>query len=232
MSAFSEIPLHRVSTAEQVASGLTEMIMLGELAAGLPLRESVVAANLGISRNTVREAVRLLEQSGLVRHELHRGTVVVNPSLADVEELYHARLRLEVAAVSGPVPSERLDGVRRAFNDLARVATGRDAPEIVAKDLAFHAALVALLGSSRLDTFYRQLVQELRFYLMVLTVEDREYERPDFVIEEHRVIVDALEAGNAAAAVAAVSEHVRSNAARLSAILVARDEAATTKDRA
>jgi DNA-binding GntR family transcriptional regulator len=90
---------------------------------------------------------------------------------------------------------------------------------IVVKDLAFHSAVVGLLESRRIDAFYSQLATELRFYLMVLSVSDREYERPRSVLEEHRPILEALESGDIEAAVRAVTVHVESNADRVKAIL-------------
>lgn len=222
MDTYDDIRLHRVSTAEQVARGLTEKIMRGEVEAGEPLRESAMAASLGISRNTVREAIRLLEQSGLVRHELHRGTVVIEPSVDDLIELYHTRMRLEVAAVTGTPTAEGIASLQDAFTVFGHAAQRGDALEIVRADLAFHAAIVALLGSKRIDAFYAQLVRELQFFLMVLTVEDREYERPDFVIEEHQGIFDAILAGDTERAVEAVNTHIDRNMRRLTAILANR----------
>ncbi|GAA1787252.1 GntR family transcriptional regulator [Planosporangium flavigriseum] len=221
---FEDLPLKRQSTAQQVASGLSDMIMSGALTAGAPLRESAIAASLGISRNTVREAVRILEQGGLVRHEMHRGAVVIEPSVDELDELYQARLRLEVAAVRHAHAPERVRAVRAAFEELAEATASGQAHEIVVKDLAFHAAVVGLLASKRIDAFYSQLATELRFYLMVLSVTDREYERPESVLEEHRPILDALESGDTEAAVQAVTVHVEGNGERLKAILEGRSQ--------
>jgi DNA-binding FadR family transcriptional regulator len=64
------------STSEQVADVLRENILNGELKPGAPLREQHIAKMLGISRNMVREAMRLLAREGLVTYHLHRGVVV------------------------------------------------------------------------------------------------------------------------------------------------------------
>ena len=70
MNPVENLTLHRTSTAQQVADGLSDAIMRGEMPPGAPIRESAIAASLGISRNTVREAVRMLENGGLVRHTM------------------------------------------------------------------------------------------------------------------------------------------------------------------
>ena len=55
---------------------------------------------------------------------------------------------------------------------------------------------MALLDSSRLDEFYAELTQELRFYLMVLSVEDREFENPGVILAEHEAILSAIRTGD------------------------------------
>jgi DNA-binding GntR family transcriptional regulator len=69
----SVLQLRRESTAQQVASALRELIVTGGLPSGAHLREAALAQQLGVSRNTVREAVQILVSDGLVRREMHRG---------------------------------------------------------------------------------------------------------------------------------------------------------------
>ncbi len=224
VASFDDIRLKRTSTADQVAMGLADKIMSGELRPGQPLRENTIAIDLRISRNTVREAVRLLEQSGLVTYEFNRGTIVKEPSVDDLVELYRARLALEVAAVVTPATDDGIARVREAFERLTTAAGGGDAHEIVENDLAFHVALVSLLDSSRVDAFYAQLVRELEFYLMVLSLEEREHERPGDVLTEHRPIVDAIVAGDGATAARMVTEHIQVNTERVRRVLMNRAE--------
>ena len=215
--------LRRSTTAQQVADGLSQQIMAGAFTAGDRLRESALAAELGVARNTMREAVRILELSGLVRYEVNRGAVVISPTPEKVDALYTARERLEsLAAAQVPTP-EQLAVINAAFDDLVAATQSREAPLIVEKDLAFHAAIVAMLGSSRIDDFYAELTRELRFYLVVLSVQDREFEHPESVLREHQPIVDALRAADPDRAVAEVRAHINRNAARLKEILTEKD---------
>lgn len=223
MSALDGIVLRRSTTAQQVAEGLSERILDGAFAPGDRLRESAIASELGIARNTVREAVRILELGGLVRYEVNRGAVVISPTPESVDALYTARERLETAAVSHPAAPEHMEAVVAAFDALTSVVESRDARRIVETDLAFHAAIVALLGSSRLDKFYAELTLELRFYLMVLSVEDREFENPDRLLAEHRAILDAVRSGDTDRAIDEVRAHIRTNALRLKEILAGRE---------
>lgn len=213
----------RSTAAQQVAAGLASRIVAGAFAPGARLRESAIATELGVARNTVREAVRILELSGLVRHEVNRGAVVISPTPEKVEELYAARERLETAAVSRAAETPEIDALRKAYEDLVEAAASHDVLRIVDVDLAFHATIVSMLHSSRIDEFYADLLVELRFYLTVLSLEDREFEHPDDILTEHRVILEAVESGNAAAAVEHVRAHIERNAKRVIEILQGRD---------
>lgn len=188
------IAVHRISTAQQVADGLTELILSGRISPGAPIRESAVALQLGISRNTVREAVRILEQGGLVRRtDMHKGASVVEPSADELRDLHAARKLLELAGAAATTSPESVKEVRAAFDALVHASTQHELELMVARDLEFHTAIVRQLGNARLDAFYEQLTRELRFYLMVLSVEDNEYEEPAQVIEEHQAVIEAIE---------------------------------------
>jgi DNA-binding GntR family transcriptional regulator len=228
MSALDGMVVRRSTTAQQVADGLSERILAGAFPPGQPLRESAIAAELKVARNTVREAVRILELSGLVRHEVNRGAVVISPTPERVDALYTARERLETAAVSRTPTAEQLTAIGDAFDALARAAATSDPSPIAEADMAFHRAIVALLDSSRLDEFYAELTRELRFYLLVLSLEDREYENPAALLAEHEAILTALRSGDSARAVAEVRSLIVTNARRLREILTERGRQSTT----
>lgn len=225
MSALDGLVIHRQTAAQQVADGLAARILGGAFGAGDRLRESAIAAELGVARNTVREAVRILELSGLVRHEVNRGAVVISPTPETVEALYVARERLETAAAARPATPAHLDRLRNAFERLEEAAATHDPTRIAEMDLDFHSAIVAMLDSSRLDAFYGELIVELRFYLMVLSLTDREHERPQDLLAEHREILTAIESGESETAVELVRSHIRRNASRVADIVAAREGA-------
>ena len=216
------LTLRRTSTPTQVAEGLSNAIIRGEIPPGAPIRENMIATSLGISRNTVREAIRMLEAGGLVRHTMHRGAAVVDPTPQDVDDLYRARMALELAAVSTPRTPEELAPVRAALQDLLTTYASKDPAAITEKDLAFHTTIVSLLGSKRIDDFYAQLVRELRFFLVVLSVEDREFEYQDGVIEEHTATMAAIESGDPDRARRVVEETLAVSGRRVADIFAAR----------
>ncbi len=224
--AVESLTLQRTSTAKQLAEGLTNAIIRGEIAPGAPIRESVLATSLGISRNTVREAIRILETGGLVRHTMHHGAAVVHPTRQDVDDLYRARMALELAAVSTPRTQQELVPVQAALQELLNTYGSKDPAAIAEKDLAFHAAIVSLLGSKRIDDFYAQLVRELRFFLIVLSTEDREFEYPDGSIEEHTATMAAIESGDPDCARRMVEKTLAVSGRRVADIFAARASSA------
>lgn len=214
MSALDGLEVRRTTTAQQLADGLSERIMAGAFGPGDRLRESAIAAELGVARNTIREAVRILELTGLVRYEVNRGAVVIAPTKEKIEALYTARERLETAALARTPRPEQLEAITKAFDALVDAAEN-DEREIVDRDLAFHQAIVALLDSTRLDEFFAALTKELRFYLTVLAKQ----ETPAEVIAEHRAILDAIRLGDRDRAVAEIRAHVDVSVERLNAML-------------
>ncbi len=218
MSALDGIEVRRTTTAQQLADGLSERILAGAFGPGDRLRESAIAAELGVARNTIREAVRILELTGLVRYEVNRGAVVIAPTPENVEALYTARERLETAAVVRTPSLAQLEAITARFDELVATARTGDVRAIVDRDLAFHQAIVAMLDSSRLDEFFAALTKELRFYLTVLTRS----ETADEVVAEHEAILDALRAGDHDRAVAEIRAHIGTSVQRLKELLARR----------
>lgn len=221
------LALHRTSAPEQVADRLTALILDGTLGAGERLRESALSQALGISRNSVREGIRLLEQGRLVRYEMHRGAVVVTPSIADLDDLYRTREHLESLAAAAPPTPEQQAALAHAFEELVAAARSGQAREIVRADMAFHATLVARLGSERLSAFFDTVTTEMGYYLLILSHTDDEPGRVDeAVLSHHRRLLEALGSGDAEAARAAVIDHLASNHRRIRDILEASGAAA------
>ncbi|MHA3723553.1 GntR family transcriptional regulator [Leucobacter sp. HY1910] len=220
-------PLHRKSAAELVSDRLMQLIVAGVLEAGEPLRETQLAERLGISRNSLREGIRLLERSRLVKYEMHRGAIVSDPSLADLDDLYRTRRHLETAAVRAAPTEGGLNQLRRAWEHLEASTSVPAAEPIVAADLALHQAIVGLLDSERISAFYASICKELVFYFSVLSHADEEYRYPQTpIVDRHREIVEAILERRVADAERLTLQHIDENQARLTDILRARAAAA------
>ncbi|GAA0490480.1 GntR family transcriptional regulator [Streptomyces stramineus] len=152
------------STAQRVADALRDRIEDGGLPPGTQLSEEALGRDIGVSRNTLREAFRLLVHESLVVHRLNRGVFVRVLESADVTDIYRVRGALETAGVRAAAGAPR--ALRAAVTDAVdraeRAAADGDWRGVGSADLAFHRALAALSGSPRIDAAMDRLLAELR----------------------------------------------------------------------
>src|SRR6185437_16206705 len=92
-------PIERFTLAGATLQAIRERILSGAYAEGDPLRQDAIAAELGVSRIPVREALRQLEAEGLVTFSPHRGAVVSTFSIGEIEELFELRAQIEADLV-------------------------------------------------------------------------------------------------------------------------------------
>jgi DNA-binding GntR family transcriptional regulator len=156
--------------AERVADVLRGRMLDGELVPGLQLNEKAIADALGISRNTLREAFRLLTHERLLVHEHSRGVFVREPGVVDVADIYAARRVIECGAIrqwAGASDAAR-NGVRDAVRFGVHGAESENWVDVGTANIRFHRAITALAGSARLDEEVQRLLAELRlaFYVM------------------------------------------------------------------
>jgi DNA-binding GntR family transcriptional regulator len=210
--------IQRQSTADQAAGAVREAILSGRLLPGMPLREAALAAELGVSRSSLREAARTLESEGLVRYQMNRGIVVADITGADAGDIYAARAAVELAAADA-LTGHRDPAVYGNLADLVEQierAFGRgDVAAVLDGDRLFHATLVAATGSPRLRRFHGQLQQEQRLALALSERSRRELGR---TADDHRQLLDALH-GSKAQARAELTAHLRAGAAELQRLL-------------
>jgi DNA-binding GntR family transcriptional regulator len=185
---FGSLQIKRASTAEQVAEALRQMILRGDVEQGQPLREVSLASTIGVSRNTMREAIRVLAREGIVTHQMHRGAVVTRLTGGDIEDIFRVRRVLELAAVSATrdAEPEQLAGLADAVNALAAAARVGDWGAIIDADQLFHERLVALLGSRRLSRFFNAIQAEIR---LCMSIVDRSSSDTDALIAEHQELL-------------------------------------------
>src|SRR5258708_12587617 len=160
--------IHRVSVADQVASVLRQRILNGELRPGTPLQEVPLAESLGVSRNTMREATRLLWLENLLKRSIHRGVAVSQLSLKAVEEIYPLRRMLEISGVLAAKDNRRevLPELRSAVECYELAVRERDWLRAVGFDLQFHSLLIQFHCIRRLDSFYQRSIEDLTIGLV------------------------------------------------------------------
>ncbi|SES25282.1 DNA-binding transcriptional regulator, GntR family [Lentzea xinjiangensis] len=199
-------PARRRSLGSEVADVIREAIFDGRYPPGSALREVELSEALRVSRGPVRDALRVLEQEGLVRAEWHRGATVAVLSLQDVAELDSLRGALEALAVERVVASgASLDAISAAALAMERASTPH---EMVRCDIAFHDAVYAAAGHSRLVQAWQAIRSQVHLFLITrVNVSTDGY--LEQIRDEHRDLVAALRLGDAGRALELFAEHRR-----------------------
>lgn len=201
---FERLALDRQSTPSQITDALEEEILDGSMKPGERLREAQLAEAFSVSRNSVREALRVLERKGLVRHIPHRGAEVIKLTVEDVGDLFRARTVLERAGLRRAAGSkESMALLMQEVEGIEAAAKRADTASLLEHDLTFHRILVEQIGSRRLDEQYVTLQRELRLALSQLDSYD-----PMKQVEDHREIVEALSAGKGDVADDVLNSHL------------------------
>ena len=220
--------INRISVADQVASILRRRILDGELPPGTALQELPMAASLGVSRNTVREATRILSLEGLLKRSAHRGVAVAQLSLEDVAEIYKLRHILEIPAVLAAKieDSDVLAEMRTALEGYEEAVEGMDWVRAVRFDLHFHTLLIRFHRNRRLESFYQKLLGELR---MGMVLVDLRHDDPGVLVPVHRRIYQLLTHGEINECATLLAQHLRDSESRLTVVMDQRIAGAAAK---
>ncbi|MBC3991939.1 GntR family transcriptional regulator [Streptomyces sp. AC563] len=212
--------LGRTSTAERVADVLRDRIAEGFFPPGTKLSEDSIKGALGISRNTLREAFRLLTRERLLVHELNRGVFVRVVTVEDLGDIYRVRSLVECAAVRsvGEPPytgavAEAMRAIEAAVVAGEEAARGRAWQDLSTANIRFHQGIVALAGSPRTNDLMRGVLAELRLVFHVMA-DPRRFHAP--YLTRNRQVWEALDAGRVAEAEALLADYLADSRSQLS----------------
>jgi DNA-binding GntR family transcriptional regulator len=208
--------------AETIANRLDEiqeqvrtMIHTGALRPGERVNENALAAQLGVGRNSAREALRALEQVGLVRIVPNRGAEVRKVSLEEALDLYD--VRAGIAHTAGRLAAMRLDAgdeaeIQRLLKGMEAALAARDGGKYSALNQSFHTALMAATKNPRLIALDKAVAAELSLHIGkgVYTMAQMQLSHA-----EHCDLVDALRDGRVADAADAFERHILNGKQRM-----------------
>lgn len=184
----------RASTVELLAAALRERIIKGVYLPGERLAEEAIVKSLKVSRNSLREAFRLLTHERLLVHELNRGMFVRKLTVDDVVDLYRVRKLVECNAVrrldSRP---EQADDMVDAVNAGDLATKSGDWRGLGTANMMFHQAVGTLAESPRIDELMRNILAELRLVFHTMA-DPRRFHEP--YLERNKEILAAIEAGD------------------------------------
>jgi DNA-binding GntR family transcriptional regulator len=218
--------LSRRTAADQAADVIRDRILSGQVAAGTPLRQEQLAAELGISRIPLREALKQLEAEGLVTIASHKGATVAELSIAEIDELFQLRLRLETWVLELAVPN-------LSSTDLAALdalLAEQEAPDNLARwgDLNWQFHEVMYRAADRpvtlkmLKRIHDNIDRYLRFEISSTNGRAR-------AIREHQALLDLCRAGDVDQAVKLLEAHIQQTADSLISKLKSRHQSATAE---
>ncbi len=194
----------------RVYERVRDEIVSGALRPGEQLVEARIAADLGVSKTPVREALIRLQRDGLVAIEPYRGARVLEPSAEDIREILELRLLIECQIardLAAQRPADVIAALDSSIDESRAALAAGETQRLLDSLTAFSDILAEACGNSRM----LKLLVDLRSVLLVigktsLRVPGREARS----IAEHEAIVAAIKAGDADAAAAATERHIRS----------------------
>jgi len=198
-----------------VQAEIEQLILRGELAVGQRINESDLASRFGMSRGPIREALRALEESRLVRSEKNRGVFVREVSIDEADEIYDVREALDqligqrVAERTTPEQLRDMQTVVAAMDDATAV---QDIKRYHALNLKFHDMLVDFAGNARLTETYRLLTKGLLLFRLRGLQDGGGFSVSN---TEHKAVVEAIAARDSARAGRLLRRHAVESRARM-----------------
>ncbi|MCW2716660.1 MAG: hypothetical protein QOG20_207 [Pseudonocardiales bacterium] len=195
-------------SSEGVARILRQAILDGRLKPGQPLRERVLAEEIGISRTPIREALFILQGEGLVGLTPNRGATVRTITAADIAEIYALRSVLEchaAATAAERITEADLARLEDAHARLERIGDNGTGHEQADADLQLHGIITQAAGSQLLRTMIGQVHAFTVTYRSRYPYNAEQVHRAN---KQHREIIDALRDHDAPRAEMLMREHV------------------------
>ena len=202
----------RQATHEVVADALREAITTGRLKARQPLPQAEIAANLQVSHIPVREALRQLESEGLVTYQANRGATVSALSTSEIREIYEIRALLETGAIRRATPLLPADNLERAARVLEQAERAEDGAIWGNLDMEFHTLVYHLDERPRLQELITELLRRVDRYWMSYGLMLKYRAAFD---REHRELLAAVSARDAARAESLLAAHLHGASDRL-----------------
>ena len=200
--------LDHVSLPEAVGRALRYRILNNELPAETRLVEANLAAEFGVSRGTIRDAMRSLQAEGLIAIVPRRYSIVTRMSTQDAEDVCYARWALEDASVSegfGEQHGDLVKALRGALEQMAAAAAADDMDALVECDTRFHELLLDTSGRRRLKDLWSMLNSQMGA-LMRSEIERQGIDLAE-AVERHRTFLAAVENDDTPELRAAVRDH-------------------------
>lgn len=194
--------------AEQIAAQLRRDILCGKFPPGASIKERDNAAEMGVSRTPMREAIRILAREGLLMLRPSRSPIVANPTFKEVSDAVDVLLALENLSVGLACRNATDQDLARLDALHEKIVAGYnslDALDLFEIDMDFHSAIARSAHNPSLYDTYRSYLERL---WRARYVAARRRRNRDRVVGQHTTILDALKARDESAARQAINVHL------------------------
>lgn len=211
--AFPVAQATRFTLRESVADQIRSAIGDGSLTAGVHLAEVELSASLGVSRATLREALRQLQQEGLLTQDTRGRLSVRRVTTEEVDDIFEVRQTLEALAVRRLcAKSDRDSDIATLRRKLDRLKVEMGLAEDLDADLDFHGTICHLAGNEILYAAWRSISGLIRITMITAGAAPA---RENLTYARHAPIVDFIETGDDEGALTYLSDHMTSAATTL-----------------
>lgn len=208
--------LENQSLADQVVNTIRKLILDKTLKPGEKINQVKIAEDLNISRGPVREALKLLQNEGLIDYEINKGTFVTTLSEQDAYEIFTMRALLEskgAQLAQLKFQQKDYDALQAIISKLEQALIEKDLESLARYDILFHNTIINASGHSRLIHMHQQL--DTQVSAMFLTVDQLAPLKLNSVIEDHQGLIDILKNGSEIEIAEKFSEHYEYTLERL-----------------
>ena len=207
--------IQRTSTLQRTTAAVREALLSGEIALGDRLTEEKLADQLGVARATLRTALHLLTQEGLIEQQPYCGWSAITLSAHDIWEIYTLRAELEGFALQTFLERRRVAPISQLSDlrdELEKACARGNLVAASAADEKIHRSIVRLADHRRLLDQYDMMSAQIR---MLIASSNELISDSAEIFEQHEPIFEAIARGNARQARKVTENHVRSEGEKL-----------------
>lgn len=214
-NGFGDAKIDNRMLSDQVGAYLIQELTYGRIQPGQRINEAELARHLGISRNPIREAIRRLEERGVLVSAPRRGTFVRTFTAKDIDDIFSFRVTVESFAIEQALPrmsDEDLSRLSSFVDAMVAAADAHNEVELVQNDLAFHLEICRLSDNRQTVHALMNIHAELQ---MLVTMAEQRFESLHAAAIDHWPVVEALKTRDVKKAVKAIREHIKDSWRRL-----------------
>lgn len=197
------------SLRHKITDDIRKAIFKGHLKPGSRLREVEISKQMGVSRGPIREAMRMLEQEGLLYSHPYKETMVAEITDEEVSEvLIPVRLTLEKFTIRKALPlmdETHYDRLRTFITEMKEGAQQQNISKMADCDLAFHEYLVTLSGMGNMITIWKSIYNRIRLHFIT---QVSAYEDLNVLCQEHESLLLTIIEGDSDKVSEALTAHI------------------------